>query len=115
GDRALPGSFLALVALIPLVASAGWLVPADGRTAGRRTSAGWLAIAATVGVFALLATGAYTALSGSGTACTGWPLCGDRVVPTGWTPVDIHLTHRWVAAITTTLILALAIHVRRVQ
>jgi len=112
---ALAELFLAVVALVALVASAGWLVPADWRSAGRRTSAGWLAIAAAVGVFALLSTGAYTALSGSGTACAGWPLCGDRVVPTGWTPVDIHLIHRWVASIATTLILALAIQVRRVR
>lgn len=58
------------------------------------------AIAATVTTFGLLLTGAYTASSGAAWACPEWPLCGEKYVPTGWSLVDIHVLHRWLALLT---------------
>lgn len=58
------------------------------------------AILAAATTFGLLLTGAYTASSGAAWACPEWPLCGDKYVPTGWSLVDIHVLHRWLAMLT---------------
>lgn len=67
------------------------------------------AIVAAALAFALLLTGAYTAASGAAWACPQWPLCGDAYFPTGWTLVDIHVLHRWLALVTTLSIAWLAV------
>ncbi|HUZ03053.1 MAG TPA: COX15/CtaA family protein [Thermomicrobiaceae bacterium] len=88
--------------------------------AQRRTSTpagrelGALAPVAAAAVYLVTLTGAYTAASGASLAC-GWPLCGDRVVPTGWTPVDVQLTHRWAALAAIVAVVALALRARRVR
>lgn len=107
--------FLAALAVLILVAMADRIAPAEREHARRWTSAGILALAAGGMVFTLLMTGAYTSLSSTGLACTDWPLCDGRAIPTGWTPVDIHLTHRWVALAATLLVIALALHLRRAR
>ncbi|HMM41402.1 MAG TPA: COX15/CtaA family protein [Thermomicrobiales bacterium] len=58
------------------------------------------AIVAATTTFGLLLTGAYTASSGAAWACPEWPLCGNKYVPTGWSLVDIHVLHRWLAMLT---------------
>ncbi|MCM8750243.1 heme o synthase [Thermomicrobiaceae bacterium CFH 74404] len=82
------------------------------RTKVRARLSGW-GVASALSVFVLMLTGAYTAKSGAGFACQEWPLCGDAFVPTGWTAIDVHLTHRLVALVATGLVVASAIQARR--
>ncbi len=58
------------------------------------------------GMYVLLLSGAYTASSGAGTACSTWPLCNGQVFPHGSRYVEIHFFHRLVVVAVT---LALAI------
>lgn len=67
-----------------------------------------LAIIAAALVFLLMLSGAYTATRGAGYACPEWPLCEGRYVPTGWTVIDIHLSHRWLALFATVAIVIIA-------
>lgn len=80
---------------------------------GRGARLGAWAPAAAAGVFMVMLTGAYTAKSGASIACTEWPLCGGAWVPTGWTPVDVHLTHRWTAVVAAVLVAVVGRHARR--
>jgi len=73
---------------------------------------GWGAAAA-LSVFVLMLSGAYTAKSGAAFACQEWPLCGGAWVPLGWTPVDVHLTHRLIALVATGLVMATARQARQ--
>lgn len=52
------------------------------------------AFVAAAGMYVLLLSGAYTASSGAGGACSTWPLCNGRLFPHGSRPVDIHVAHR---------------------
>lgn len=58
------------------------------------------------GMYVLLLSGAYTASSGAGTACSTWPLCNGQVIPHGSRYVEIHFVHRLVVV---AVALALAI------
>jgi protoheme IX farnesyltransferase len=75
--------------------------------AARDRGATWTALllAAAVGTFVLLLTGAYVRGAGASTACTTWPLCDDGAFPTIGEPA-IHMAHRWVAAVVGVVILA---------
>ena len=64
-------------------------------------------------VFLVLLSGAYTSTSGAGYACPEWPFCAGRFVPTGWTVVDINLTHRWFVVLAAASVGWLAVASRR--
>src|SRR5207245_11810004 len=65
---------------------------------GRTQTAGWtwLAVAAAVGTFVLLVSGAYVRGVDATTACIGWPICGDVAFPTLGAPA-IAMLHRYIA------------------
>jgi protoheme IX farnesyltransferase len=66
---------------------------------GRTQTAGWtwLAVAAAVGTFVLLVSGAYVRGADATAACPNWPLCGDVAFPSLGAPA-IAMLHRYVAA-----------------
>jgi len=68
--------------------------------ATRGRSAPWTALllAAAVGTFVLMLTGAYVRGADASTACTTWPLCDDGAFPIFGAPA-VHMAHRWVAAV----------------
>lgn len=80
--------------------------------AERSDGLGAFAPVAAAAVYLVTLTGAYTAASGAALAC-GWPLCGTHLIPTGWTPVDVQMTHRWLALLALLAVFALALHARR--
>jgi len=59
------------------------------------------AVAAAAGMYVLLLSGGYTASSGAGTSCSGWPLCNGQVIPGGSRFVHIHFFHRFVVVLVT--------------
>ncbi len=75
--------------------------------ATRGRAAPWTAVllAAAVGTFVLLLTGAYVRGAGASTACLTWPLCDDGAFPTFGAPA-IQMAHRWVAAFVGVVVLA---------
>ena len=64
-----------------------------------------LLLAAAVGTFVLMLTGAYVRGADASAACTTWPLCDDGAFPTFGAPA-IHMAHRWVAAVVGVVLLA---------
>jgi heme o synthase len=83
-------------------------------TIARASSAGWtwLALAAAVGTFVLLVSGAYVRGADATTACVGWPLCGDVALPTLGAPA-IAMLHRYIAAIVGLLVVAACVEAWR--
>lgn len=79
-----------------------------------RSPFAWLALANLVVFFLLLVSGAVVKSSGAGAACTGWPLCGEGLLPTG-TAGWISLAHRLVVALSGMLMLALFLRAWRTQ
>ena len=75
--------------------------------ASRERGAPWTALilAAAVGTFVLLLSGAYVRGADASTACTTWPLCDDGAFPAFGAPA-VHMAHRWVAAVVGVVILA---------
>jgi protoheme IX farnesyltransferase len=75
--------------------------------ATRDRGAPWAALllAAAVGTFVLMLTGAYVRGADATTACTTWPLCDDGAFPT-FGPAAVHMAHRWVAAVVGVVLLA---------
>lgn len=75
--------------------------------ATRDRGAPWtaLVLAAAVGTFVLLLSGAYVRGAEASTACLTWPLCDDGAFPTFGAPA-IHMAHRWVAAVVGVVLLA---------
>ncbi|HYK97436.1 MAG TPA: heme o synthase [Candidatus Acidoferrales bacterium] len=73
----------------------------------RQRGAPWTALllAAAIGTYVLMLTGAYVRGDGATTACTTWPLCDSEAFPI-FGPQAIHMAHRWVAAIVGVLVLA---------
>jgi protoheme IX farnesyltransferase len=59
----------------------------------------WLVLAATVGTFVLMLSGALVRGAGATAACPEWPLCGGSLLE--WAYIDapaIHMAHRYIAA-----------------
>jgi protoheme IX farnesyltransferase len=107
------GVALTYLAVTVVLASLALIGPPSVAPAERRPRLqGWGAVAA-LSVFVLMLSGAYTAKSGAAFACQEWPLCGGAWVPLGWNPVDVHLTHRFIALLATILVLAAARQVLR--
>ena len=75
--------------------------------ASRGRGAPWTALllAAAVGTFVLMLTGAYVRGADASTACTTWPFCDDGAFPT-FGAAAIHMAHRWVAAVVSVVLLA---------
>ena len=75
--------------------------------AARGRGAPWTALllAAAVGTFVLMLTGAYVRGADASTACTTWPLCDDGAFPT-FGVAAVHMAHRWVAAVVGVVLLA---------
>jgi protoheme IX farnesyltransferase len=73
----------------------------------RDRGAPWTAVllAAAVGTFVLMLTGAYVRGAEASTACTTWPLCDDGAFPM-FGASAIHMAHRWVAAVVGVVLLA---------
>ncbi|HET9014099.1 MAG TPA: heme o synthase [Thermomicrobiaceae bacterium] len=106
-------AYLAVLSVAALVTFGDQFAPLGRALGNAFTGVGRLGLAASAAVFVLLVTGGYAATSGSDGGCAQWPLCGGRLVPTGWTAADIQITHRWAAVIATVLVLALAVQARR--
>jgi heme A synthase len=106
-------SFLALTLTLALLA-----VATDARPPGLYRQSSPLrrfTLAASGGVFVVMLTGAYTAKSGASLACSSWPTCDGHWLPTGWSPVDIQLAHRLLAAIAAGLVVLVALQARRIR
>jgi protoheme IX farnesyltransferase len=75
--------------------------------AARGRGAPWTAVvlAAAVGTFVLLLSGAYVRGADASTACTTWPFCDDGAFPTFGAPA-VHMAHRWVAAVVGVVLIA---------
>ena len=107
------GVALSYLAVALVLAFRTWF-PALARVAGRSPLRPWL-VAALGAVFLLMLSGAYTAKRGTGFACPEWPFCGGFWIPTGWTNVDVHLTHRLIALVAVLLVAGVARKARRVR
>jgi protoheme IX farnesyltransferase len=107
------GVALSYLAVALVLAFRTWF-PALARVAGRSPLRPWL-VAALGAVFLLMLSGAYTAKHGAGFACPEWPFCGGFWIPTGWTNVDVHLTHRLIALVAVLLVAGVARKARRVR
>jgi protoheme IX farnesyltransferase len=92
---------LLLAALTVMAVVVRWPDVARGPSGGWT----WLALAAAIGTFVLLLSGAYVRGANSTTACLSWPLCGtgDYFPPSG--DAAIAMAHRVVAAAVGVLVL----------
>ena len=82
----------------------GWAVR-DGRKLTR-----WLALAAAIGMFVVLAQGALVTTTGSGEGCgQSWPLCRGEFVPTYAIETMIEFSHRFVTGVEGFLIMGAAV------
>ena len=78
----------------------------------RRTVFPRLAFAAAAVTYLLIVMGGIVRVTGSGLGCglkDDWPLCSGRLLPPLQANAVIEFTHRWIAAVATILVLALAI------
>ena len=80
--------------------------PAAAAGLARPTAFTWLALAAAVGTFVLMLSGAYVRGDGATAACSTWPLCDNGLPLTG--APGIHMLHRYLAA-AVGVVIALAI------
>ncbi len=99
---------LLLATLTILAVVVRW--PSVGRAPGGGWT--WLALAAAVGTFVLMLSGAFVRGANATTACLGWPLCGDVAVLTLGAPA-VAMAHRIVAAGVGVLVLAACIEAWR--
>lgn len=75
-----------------------------------RTTAKWLAVIATVGMFVVLLSGVTVTDTGSGEGCgTSWPLCHGEFIPEFALATAIEYSHRAITSIAGVLIVASAI------
>jgi heme o synthase len=93
---------LVLAVLTVLAVGVRW----PNTIAARDRGAPWTAVllAATVGTYVLLLTGAYVRGAGASTACTTWPLCDDGSLPV-FGAAAIHMAHRFVSVIVGVVVL----------
>jgi heme o synthase len=93
---------LVLAVLTVLAVGVRW----PNTIAARERGAPWTALllAATVGTYVLLLTGAYVRGAGASTACTTWPLCDEGSIPV-FGAAAVHMAHRFVAAIVGVVVL----------
>ncbi len=73
----------------------------------------WLALAAAIGTFVLMLTGAYVRGANATSACLGWPLCGGAMgVPMFGAPA-LAMAHRYVAAAVGLIVLVVCVEAWR--
>ena len=100
---------LLLAALTILAVVVRWPASLPARASGWT----WLAIAAVVGTFVLLVSGAYVRGADATAACPGWPFCGAQVdLPSTGAPA-IAMLHRYIAAIVGLLVVAACVEAWR--
>jgi heme o synthase len=100
---------LLLAALTVLAVIVRWPTVASVGTPGWT----WLPIAAAVGVFVLMLSGAYVRGADATAACLGWPLCGEGVrLESGGAPA-IAMLHRYIAAIVGVIVVAACVEAWR--
>ena len=87
---------LVLAVLTVLAVGMRWPRTFNARERGAPWTA--LLLAAAVGTYVLLLSGAYVRGAGASTACTTWPLCDDGSFPI-FGAAAIHMAHRFVAAV----------------
>src|SRR5438309_1120993 len=82
---------------------------------GRRPSAGWtwLALAAVIGTFVLLLSGAYVRGAGATAACLDWPLCSSSLGGAMVGAPAIAMAHRYAAAAVGILVIAACVEAWR--
>jgi heme A synthase len=76
-----------------------------------------LSVAAVIAALLVIGAGGYTASSNAGTACPGWPLCGNAMLPIasqGIGPV-VHMVHRAAGLAVLILVATLAWRLRRLH
>jgi protoheme IX farnesyltransferase len=100
---------LLLAALTVLAVLIRWPAIARGPSAGWT----WLALAAAVGTFGLLLSGAYVRAANATAACLSWPLCGTGDYVPLWGDPAIAMAHRVVAAGVGVVILAACVEAWR--
>jgi len=93
---------LVLAVLTIVAVRVRWPEIATARPRGPWTA---LLLAAAIGTYVLMLTGAYVRGDGATTACTTWPLCDGGAFPM-FGAQAVHMAHRWVAAIVGVLVLA---------
>ena len=93
---------LVLAVLTIVAVRVRWPRIATARQRGPWTA---LLLAAAIGTYVLMLTGAYVRGDGATTACTTWPLCDSGAFPL-FGAQAIHMAHRWVAVIVGVLVLA---------
>lgn len=77
-----------------------------------RRAAGWLGVAAAIGMLIVLVMGATVTTTGSAQGCgRDWPLCNGRLVPDFALAAAIEFSHRAVTGVEGVLIVALAVAV----
>jgi cytochrome c oxidase assembly protein subunit 15 len=72
----------------------------------------WFTITAIVYCYVVIYLGAYIRHTGTGGACSGWPLCNGKLLPPLEGAVAIAISHRFAAALMLLLVIALMIFVR---
>jgi heme A synthase len=100
----LGNALLVLAAAVLVALWAGRLLPG----AGRRSPSGSMRafIAAAVGAYLIVLSGAYVVGAGAGLACPSWPLCG---AASSSSFTDIHMLHRIVVALGSVAIIQAAV------
>jgi heme o synthase len=103
-------ALLVVTSLVALVRSNG----AERKARTGFTQFGWITAGSAVAVLGLIIAGGAIATNDSMTgACSGWPLCDGQLVPSGFSAVDLHLSHRWVALLATIGVLVASTLARR--
>jgi protoheme IX farnesyltransferase len=91
---------LALLIIVTVTAYVRRHNPAQSDRLSFKSPFARMALGAAIGVFVVLVSGAYVAVSDATYACSGWPLCNGELIPShplGW----IHLAHRLAAGLLT--------------
>src|ERR1700716_2433966 len=91
-----------LAVLTVLAVEIHWPALATGRHQRPWTA---VLLAAAVGTFVLMLTGAYVRGADATNACTTWPFCDDGAFPV-FGAAAVHMAHRWVAALVGVVLLA---------
>jgi protoheme IX farnesyltransferase len=90
----------ALLIIVTVTAFVRHLNPAQSDRLSFKSPFARMALGAAIGVFVVLVSGAYVAVSDATYACSGWPLCNGELIPShplGW----VHMAHRLAAGLLT--------------
>src|SRR5687767_10134534 len=107
-------ALLALLLVVTVVAFQYHKDPRVGDSLFHFDAVSRVAATATLGVYALLITGALVTAARAAAACSGWPLCNGSLVPStpaGW----LHMTHRYTAAAVGIMIISAVLQAWRLR